>query len=1263
MKKLITTFCAALGMLSFSHSQTTLDFDGSNDIVDCGTALSNDLAGATSLTVEAWVNTSTLTGPFGVIVGNYYYPGPSSEMQFLLRRDNDEYLFQISEGATSPFVKSGAATVNTGQWQHVVGTWDGSTMKIYVDGVEMGSNPSAAISLRTTTNKVGIGGNAFNEFFTGQIDNVRIWGDVRTPSEIAATSNQCLAGTEEDLLALYTFEDGTGSTVLTDETGNAYDGTLTNMDPATDWLTSTGGPQTPVDQTLSATPAALVCEGTSTVELASSEIGVEYYLRDDANDVIIDGPVVGTGSAITFNTGSISNTTDYNVYAATYGSPGNGISLDGVSKHVEVADAPDLVPNTGELTVEVWAKSNTANWNDFAFLLNKRDSYLLHPNAGSTSIMFAVTLSGVSYTTQFTVPDITIWHHYALSWDGTTLRGFVDGQEVTSVPATGILEPSTAPLLIGKDIPFNRHFDGTIDEARLWSVARSNELISSYYDKCLSGTENGLVMYLPMDETSGTVVPDVTGNGHDGIAQNITDPTDWVAGGVTCAQCDVEMGSILTVEVNPIADQTLTAAETTVCPNGGATTIDLGSSEAPVVYYLRDDSDNTVVDGPTQGTGSGISLNTGAVGTTTTYNVRGIKPENGIDLDGTDDIISAGNSVASDLNGLSNVTVEAWVKPETTAGLGVIAGNYNYPVNNNELQILLRRSGDAYEFYVDGGLGYEGVITSAGTVIPGVWQHVAGTWDGTTLRIYINGVELNSITTTNGSNLISTTNSLVIGNNAINESFSGIIDDVRIWTTTRTATEVGQNMTDCLTGSETGLIAYYKLNELSGSTLVSDASASGYDATLMNADASTVWTTGIVGCNCTAIMASTVTVTVEDVTDPVLTGIPANINITSNAANCEATVTWTAPTATDNCTASPAITSTHNSGDNFPLGTTTVSYTASDDEGNSATGSFDVIVTSDLAATSAITSSYNGSDVSCNGSTDGEATVSPTAGTSPYTYLWSDGQTTAVATGLAAGTYDVDVIDDNGCTVSASVTVTEPTVLVGTATATDVLCNGGTDGEVTLTVTGGTTNYSFEWDDAGSSTTQDLSGLEAGAYTVDITDANGCTAQATATVAEPIALSGTATSTNETNGNDGAIDLTPAGGTAPYDYSWTGPNGFTSTDQNPTGLEGGSYEVTITDDNGCTFLLQVTVDSFVGLEDYASNNNFDVYPNPTNGSVNIQTESNGIVEIFNLNGKIVYTTTIEKGETMLSVDGIARGVYTLRFASGNTSQFKKLIVR
>ena len=70
-----------------------------------------------------------------------------------------------------------------------------------------------------------------------------------------------------------------------------------------------------------------------------------------------------------------------------------------------------------------------------------------------------------------------------------------------------------------------------------------------------------------------------------------------------------------------------------------------------------------------------------------------------------------------------------------------------------------------------------------------------------------------------------------------------------------------------------------------------------------------------------------------------------------------------------------------------------------------------------------------------------------------------------------------------------------------------------------------------------------------------------------------------------------------------------------------------------------------------------------VYPNPSNGAFTIEVASVGVVEIMNINGKIVYTTTTENGKTNLSVPGLAHGVYTLRFTSGNSSQFKKLVIR
>jgi hypothetical protein len=167
----------------------------------------------------------------------------------------------------------------------------------------------------------------------------------------------------------------------------------------------------------------------------------------------------------------------------------------------------------------------------------------------------------------------------------------------------------------------------------------------------------------------------------------------------------------------------------------------------------------------------------------------------------------------------------------------------------------------------------------------------------------------------------------------------------------------------------------------------------------------------------------------------------------------------------------------------------------------------------------------------------------------------------------------VTVTDANGCTANAAATVTEPAAaLAASAVATDVLCFGAATGTVDLTVTGGTGPYSYLW--SNGATTEDLTGLVAGSYSVTVTDANGCTANAAATVTEPAQLVATESHTPTCLGTpDGAIDLTVAGGTAPYSYLWS--NGATTEDL--TGLVAGLYSVTVTDANGCIANAAATI--------------------------------------------------------------------------------------
>ena len=197
------------------------------------------------------------------------------------------------------------------------------------------------------------------------------------------------------------------------------------------------------------------------------------------------------------------------------------------------------------------------------------------------------------------------------------------------------------------------------------------------------------------------------------------------------------------------------------------------------------------------------------------------------------------------------------------------------------------------------------------------------------------------------------------------------------------------------------------------------------------------------------------------------------------------------------------------------------------------------------------------------------ATAEPDGGSPPYAYLWDDpaGQTTATATGLAAGTYMVVITDSSGCSDSGSVTIIAGTPMSLVKASNNPTACGASDGTATVSVTGGAPSYTYLWDDPGSSNTEDLAGLDSGMYVVNITDACGIAITDTAVIDEPAVLT-TVMSKTDVNcyGNgDGSATVTAAGGTVPYNYSWN--NGqITST---ALGLFPGNYTVNVTDINGC----------------------------------------------------------------------------------------------
>jgi Pectate lyase superfamily protein/MBG domain (YGX type)/SprB repeat len=240
--------------------------------------------------------------------------------------------------------------------------------------------------------------------------------------------------------------------------------------------------------------------------------------------------------------------------------------------------------------------------------------------------------------------------------------------------------------------------------------------------------------------------------------------------------------------------------------------------------------------------------------------------------------------------------------------------------------------------------------------------------------------------------------------------------------------------------------------------------------------------------------------------------------------------------------------------------------------------------------------SYNGSDLSCATANDGQITVTATGGTGTKQYSIDNlaYQSSNIFTGLSAGVHTLKVKDANGCEVSlSSDTITAPTAVVaGSASSnqTDVSCFEGNNGAINLSVssaTGGTGSktYSYVWTKIGggfSASTEDITGLYAGVYSVLITatDVNLCTATTglTVTINQPTTtLSAIATGTNVKcfGGLTGSATVTATGGTAPYTYLWD--NVSASTTATITGLAGGTYKATVTDSKGCVITANYVV--------------------------------------------------------------------------------------
>lgn len=244
------------------------------------------------------------------------------------------------------------------------------------------------------------------------------------------------------------------------------------------------------------------------------------------------------------------------------------------------------------------------------------------------------------------------------------------------------------------------------------------------------------------------------------------------------------------------------------------------------------------------------------------------------------------------------------------------------------------------------------------------------------------------------------------------------------------------------------------------------------------------------------------------------------------------------------------------------------------DKHNCTTATTTVNVTSNP-----MNASVSSTPVNCFGQSNGSASVSVSGGSGSYNYLWSNNATTQSISGITAGNYTVTVNDGTGCVQTLTVSVTQPTVLAGNVSKTDVTCNGLCNGIAMANPTGGNPPYHYSW--SNGSTTSSATGLCPSVYNVTITDSKGCNVTPNVTITQPAVLTVSLSVVNKQCGILGSATANPAGGTIPYTYNWSNA----STNQTVSGLVSGNYSVTVTDANGCSVSGSATiVDTTMGID-------------------------------------------------------------------------------
>ena len=303
------------------------------------------------------------------------------------------------------------------------------------------------------------------------------------------------------------------------------------------------------DETISAASTNLCSNGSTTITTGGSTAGVSYYLRDDADNSVVAGPLVGTGNPINFNTGTISSNTTFNVYAdipaPTPPAPSYALDLDGTDDYINAPINPAFNYEQG-YTFEANLKLATGGSRAiFSAGTESTSDIEIYVQGGNNRLTIVYNRASPGYTLgykEYNIGPVNTWFHLAVTYDGSTTIVYYNGvpqSALTNSPGSPLHKTAGAQFDFGfmrSNINGNYGFlthQGSFDEIRLWNDARTSIEIQSMMNDCSDGSQTGLMALFPLDDGSGVVATDVVG-GYNGTLVNM-DANDWVSPPAPCS--------------------------------------------------------------------------------------------------------------------------------------------------------------------------------------------------------------------------------------------------------------------------------------------------------------------------------------------------------------------------------------------------------------------------------------------------------------------------------------------------------------------------------------------------------------------------------------------------------------------------------------------------------------------------------------------------------------------------------------------------------